>query len=325
MTLFASFDAWNSAALDFNRPIREFLTAGEVAGGEFTNTFPPFKIDDVRYRVGTLSLFLESTHFISWGDDGQESFVSGSDLEVSTLGDLIGGTAQFISEEISGVLSFAAVGFSIDAAEIVAARTTFSNTDDIAVLDQILAGNDLVGLSGSRDVFLAGSGHDLIDSGKGADQVFAGTGNDIVLGGQGNDAITGDAGNDVLFGDDGNDRLIGSDGNDLLGGGAGNDTLTGGRGADRFVFITSGGSGTDTITDFDGVTDRIIIRSNAIRFGDLTLRQDGTDVLVALGRVTLRLEDVDRADLTARDFGFDANGLIDSTVARFFNGWEFTV
>ncbi|MEL6618389.1 MAG: tandem-95 repeat protein [Pseudomonadota bacterium] len=68
-------------------------------------------------------------------------------------------------------------------------------------------------------------------------------GNDVLKGGAGDDTIFGEDGDDTLKGEDDNDVLDGGDGDDSLSGGKGDDALTGGDGAD----IVMGGANADTI------------------------------------------------------------------------------
>ena len=83
---------------------------------------------------------------------------------------------------------------------------------------------------------------------------------------------------------------------------AGDDTQTGGGGRGRFVVGADGG--TDQLTDFQDGADRIEFTSGAASFADLTLSQDGDDVLVAHVRGLIRVENVDVADFEAGDFIF---------------------
>ena len=322
MAMFGSVYAWNVNAIDFNQPVRELTSSELFAGGNVDFPLDPIAINGKSYAISMTPFFIETELDLRWGD-GNLSLISGSNFDFDEFGNLTGGTAQLIAQNIAGDLSFYVDGFKVDVADLVAAANTLANLDDIAVLNQMLAGNDLANLSEFNDVFRAGGGNDFVNCHNGADQVFAGSGNDLVVGGFGNDSVVGDLGNDILLGDAGNDRLTGSGGADLLIGGAGNDRLIGGFGPDRFFFGT--GAGSDTVQDFDGTTDKIVIRSGATGFAALTLTVQANDVLVTFSNVTIRLEDITRAELSASDFAFNGNAQIDSSVAQFFNGWEFTV
>lgn len=78
--------------------------------------------------------------------------------------------------------------------------------------------------------------------------------------------------------------------------------LIGEGGADSFVFYAS--QGTDVIRDFTLNEDSIVIGSGANSFGDLSMSQQGNDVLITLGTGTIRLEDVNIGALDAGDFVF---------------------
>ncbi len=197
-------------------------------------------------------------------------------------------------------------------------------------------GDDLIFGGRGDDIIDGGTGNDTIigDQINNNSQFLAigdGTGNDRITGGEGDDFVFGGGGIDFIFGDgrdesenDGNDELFGGSGNDFINGGGGddklsgdtgNDTLTGGSGADIFVF--AGDSDSDVITDFKAGVDKIeFVDKPAPSFidiflgatpvaaiGQVSLTQDGDDVLVAFGDDdTVRLQGVDATDLDANDF-----------------------
>jgi len=209
------------------------------------------------------------------------------------------------------------------------------------------SGNDIINGGDGDDTLLGGAGNDLIFGGDGDDALHGEDGNDTLIGGlggdntlyggAGNDTLGGSSGDDVLhggagndklmgdwmpydsngvryqgYGDDtlhggaGNDWLYGDEGNDALHGGAGNDHLLGGAGNDTFVYD----SGNDTIWDFTSGADVIDLTAltDITSFSDLSLRQDGTDVIITLpeeqGGGTLTLKHVKLSDLGADDFLF---------------------
>ncbi|MGE0574900.1 Calx-beta domain-containing protein [Reyranella sp.] len=111
----------------------------------------------------------------------------------------------------------------------------------------------------------------------------------------------------AMYGNAGANRMEGSAGNDTLDGRAGPDTLVSGLGTDTIVFAT--GYGADVVTDFTPGTDKV----NLSRVASLTdlaavlakASQVGKDTVIDLGNGdTLTLQNVDKASLTARDFGF---------------------
>lgn len=187
-------------------------------------------------------------------------------------------------------------------------------------------GNDrLVGQDGD-DIIAGGAGNDSLTGGIGDDRMLGGTGNDTLVGNSGNDTLKGGAGNDTLnggpdrnrlFGGVGNDYLVGRNGNDmfrgnagrdflsgqggndLLDGGAGNDLITTGEGRDRIVIRS--GHGLDRVTDFENGQDRIVL--GGLRFSDLTIRQQNSNVLIRNGNERLLLlENTAVEQINAADF-----------------------
>ncbi|MGF1498211.1 MAG: LamG-like jellyroll fold domain-containing protein, partial [Elainellaceae cyanobacterium] len=188
------------------------------------------------------------------------------------------------------------------------------------------AGNDiLIGGSG-RDRLVGGKGDDKLKGGDDDDILIGGSGRDRLAGGSGNDILKGKADNDILAGGADNDRLVGGRGDDKLKGQAGDDLLMGGGGGDRI----KGGAGNDQITGGKGDDiiiagagrDRVVLRRNqgfdrwsdfsdnsdrielgGIRFNQLTIQQEGKDVLISLGNEdVLLLQNVDVQQITQKDF-----------------------
>ncbi len=167
-----------------------------------------------------------------------------------------------------------------------------------------------------NSVYLGSSGDDVIDlsdsdsavyvtGGEGSDTITGGSSGDVLKGGEGDDKLTGNAGIDLLMGGEGDDTLIGGDGADILIGGEGVDILTGGAGADDFVFAT--GHGNDQITDFTFDEDKINLSvfNEITSFDQLSLTQDGTDVVLDLsshGGGVITLQNVTLSNLDADDF-----------------------
>ena len=164
------------------------------------------------------------------------------------------------------------------------------------------SGNDSLWGGSGGDSLAAGEGWDVVFGGDGNDMLSLGAGNDRGNGGAGDDRLLGAAGDDALSGGTGRDALNGGRGRDTLFGGQGDDTLTGGSGADTFVFL--GSHGADVITDFAPGQDTIDIRSGAASSAELSLRQDGTDVIIAFSQTVIRVEGVNLPDLGDADFIF---------------------
>ncbi len=243
-------------------------------------------------------------------------------------GRLVGGiaTGAIIRSHQTGA-DLAMVGMSISAADFSAAALTASTVDDRAIIGRILAGNDLLDLSGEKDWINSGAGKDLIASGGGNDNVSAGSGADLVTAGAGADTVIGGLGADILLGEAGSDRIFGGGGNDTIVGGAGNDILVGDGGADRFVFAR--GAGQDHIRGFTVGSDKIAIESGAANFAALAITQLGNDTVIRFGTVKITLDGIDDATVTATSFQF-ANalphiGVAGAAAQQWLDGWNYLV
>lgn len=152
------------------------------------------------------------------------------------------------------------------------------------------------------DRLQGGSGATVVNGYGGNDWMDGGTGNDRLFGSTGNDRLYGNTNDDRLYGGAGTDVLFGGSGNDWIEGEAGNDTLWGGSGADKFVFRP--GVGSDRIEDFQDGSDKIQIIGGPRGIGGLTFKTIGDDVRITFGTVTILVEDITRAELSATDFIF---------------------
>ena len=182
------------------------------------------------------------------------------------------------------------------------------------------AGDDVLMGNAGNDVLYGGEDNDLLNGGARADQLFGGNGADMLLGDAGADRLYGEdgvdilqgqlgldklyggAGDDALSGGGGDDKLFGGDGADALHGDKGRDQLTGGSGADRFVFEQDAGN--DVITDFEDGIDAIEFMIESFGFEDITLLQDGADVVVTHQGGQLTLIQTDVGTLDESDFNF---------------------
>ncbi|HEY9624977.1 MAG TPA: hypothetical protein V6C78_31920 [Crinalium sp.] len=143
------------------------------------------------------------------------------------------------------------------------------------------------------------SGDDLLQGTLQRDAIRGFTGNDTILGLAGNDRLLGDAGNDRLVGGAGRDILSGGIGSDILDGETGNDVITSGGGRDRILLRRN--QGLDRVTDFRNNQDKIDL--TGVSFGQLTLRQQGNDVVIKLrGTNVLLIEDIQQSLLNRADF-----------------------
>lgn len=167
--------------------------------------------------------------------------------------------------------------------------------------------------TGERDRLFGGEDGDILESsvGDGGNRLYGGDGPDELIAGVG-DRLFGGPGDDTFFlnalgADGGDNRAYGQSGNDtfFLGtndrvvGDAGDDvffvtteggnTLTGGDGADTFSIINAElPTSENIITDFVSGTDIIGISFAGITAPtDLTITQDGSDTLIAVGSLTV--------------------------------------
>ena len=203
-------------------------------------------------------------------------------------------------------------------------------------------GDDTITTAGGNDIIDGGAGADVIRAGAGDDIVTLGLGDGAGLvsgfaavGGAGFDtAILGPGflwntaswslygfeavvGNDLdniinghldsvnynFQGGGGDDTITTAGGDDVIDGGAGDDILNGGAGADSFIF--DGAFGEDVITDFEDGADLLDLSAGGLEFADLTITQDGLDVLIedGLGN-SITLLGITSSDITADDFFF---------------------
>ena len=216
----------------------------------------------------------------------------------------------------------------------------FAGTDDDDTIEGTSADNRLTGGDGA-DTFVFGLGHGtdtITDFTAGTDKIDLSAIVDITSVGDldywqdGDDAViyTGFCGggtirlegvslselsaSDFIFYQDeytgtaSAETLTGGAGDDTITGLGGDDTLTGGDGADTFVF--GSGHGSDTITDFTDGEDLIDLSAftGITGFGDLTVTQNGSNVVISLsgqtGGGTITLQNFTLADLDEDDFVF---------------------
>lgn len=182
---------------------------------------------------------------------------------------------------------------SIRSADLLEIQSTIAVTQDDITFDRDTLFVNVDGLRYEiRDTIMIRLGFDV----RGTNQP------DWLEGEAGRDRLTGLKGSDLLAGRGGRDVLFGGDGADTLDGGSGNDVLVGGRGKDIFVFRSGGQA--DTVSDFKDSIDRILVRTSADQFSELTLRQAGDDVIIRDDGVSFLIEATRLSDLSARDFLF---------------------
>lgn len=165
--------------------------------------------------------------------------------------------------------------------------------------DDIIYGNS------RNNVIYSGTGNDIVYAGSGGDKIYGQGGHDTLFGSIGNDTIDGGCGTDILSGSNGEDILVDTlgnnaflggfhddvitagDGNDFIAGGYHDDVLNGGGGYNVFAF--NRGDGRDTILPAAGAHNTLSL--NDVSYRDISLRKNGTDLIVDLGgnsQVTLK-------------------------------------
>ncbi|MEZ5843275.1 MAG: hypothetical protein R3D27_06015 [Hyphomicrobiaceae bacterium] len=234
------------------------------------------------------------------------------------------------------ILAGVEVVYGAGGADVIdASATTAANLDGRLAVFGGAGADDITGGAGN-DILFGGADADTLDGGDGNDVLYF-TSGDTLIGGAGHDygvaegaagasvalgaasgmeALYGNVGGDALDGAamttrvtldgrGGDDTIIGGSASDLLFGGSGNDTITGGAGGDFFYFAN--GFGADTITDFEDGSDRINLTAitGLDNFGQLTIAQDGADVLISVTATpadTIRVEGALVAQFSSADF-----------------------
>lgn len=212
---------------------------------------------------------------VVYGDGSIEEF-RGTGFRYNTSGEPTAGTVTSYAAFNDGQPLWYVEGGAVAATKIVASARTYSTSDDLRVVAEVLEGNDTISGGNYADVLYGFDGNDFVAGNGGNDSLFGHAGNDTIFGGSGGDYINGGAGvdsasfagssrnviaslsnssvntNDAigdqyasienLIGTSYSDALYGNGSANTLDGGSGNDTLIGGGGADRLL----GGAGIDT-------------------------------------------------------------------------------
>ena len=168
------------------------------------------------------------------------------------------------------------------------------------------AGADAIDCLGGDDVAQGLGGNDRLWGGLGADVLHGNAGDDRLWGGKGRDELHGGVGKDHLYGGRGDDVLHGGRGADRLHGDAGNDVLSGGDGRDLFVYGDAD-FGRDRIVDFEDGTDLLKFTGSGLRWGDLSVSNNGKGHAVVRVESTdssIVLEGVDASLIDQNDFIF---------------------
>ena len=132
------------------------------------------------------------------------------------------------------------------------------------------------------------------------------------LGAVGADQMYGTGFGDVIDGGLGNDRIDGGQGNDTLTGGKGDDYLAGSFGDDTYIFNV--GDGHDTISALADLADVDTLRFSDLNSADVTLSQDGADLLVLDNATGQQVAVTNQLGDGHDDFGIEQIAFADGTV-----------
>lgn len=214
---------------------------------------------------------------VDYGDGASEEF-RGTGFRYNTSGEPTAGTVTSYAAFYNGQRLFYVEGGAVAATKIVTAARTYSTSDDLRVVAEVLKGNDTISGGNYADVLYGFDGNDFVAGNGGNDTLYGHAGNDTIHGGSEGDYINGGTGvdsasyagsnrnvmaslsnpnintNDAigdqyasienLIGTNYSDALDGNGSANTLEGGSGNDTLAGGAGADKLL----GGAGIDTVS-----------------------------------------------------------------------------
>ena len=316
---FASFSGSpNTLAYTAGTTGTYFVTVHDTSNDTGGYTLYNLGQDTVRNNVSTTSQLVEGGQLVGEIDvisdsdwhriDAQQGQTytftlsgDGSALELENTRLILRDAAGNIVREVWGAVSSITHTATTSGPLFLDVRGHDNSQFGAYVLDVVSDAPSLTGTA-AADRLQGGAGATAINGAGGNDRLDGGLGNDRLLGSGGADRLYGNADNDRLYGGSGGDKLFGGSGRDTLDGGTGDDVLTGGLAADQFWFRAT--SGDDTITDFQDGTDRIRILSGATAFSGLTLTTVGENVRVSFGTVSIVIENITTADLSAADFLF---------------------
>lgn len=148
-------------------------------------------------------------YLVQWSDGVEDlgSAFLGSGFAVNSSNILTSGNVTGFAEAHWNGSAYAAhlyiEGLTVGAVALYNAATTVTTTDDFALLNGELAGDDIFYLSAFADIALGLGGHDEMNGEAGHDTLAGGSGDDTLRGGQGADQLTGGSGDDEIDGGDG--------------------------------------------------------------------------------------------------------------------------
>jgi serralysin len=185
-------------------------------------------------------------------------------------------------------------GYATDQVINLAAES-FSSAGNLTLNISIAAGvtiENAIGGAGDDDI-TGNSADNFVDGRDGSDEMSGRSGNDIICGRAGNDVISGDDSNDRIFGGTGANSISGDDGDDRL-------FVIFGENTVEF----SDDDGADVVVGYKPGTDHFDLTAvpGVDSFDDLTLSDQGDDVLVDYGSGTFLLKNTELSSLDASDF-----------------------
>ncbi|SFC35324.1 calcium-binding protein [Tropicimonas isoalkanivorans] len=261
----------------------------------------PFVFEDLSYDQYAELQWIYRVEFLS-------SVLLGKNVDFTDNG-LVGTVSAYFEaywQDGEPSIYWGLTGISMDAARLFQVSRTDGTKDDMALLEDVLSGDDRFDLSDYRDVVNGYAGRDVIVGNGGADVLSGNAGADRLLGGVDDDALNGNGNADVLKGQRGDDVLRGGRGDDALLGGRGQDRLIGGVGEDAFLYTEN--DGRDVVVDFADDVDTLVF-ADCLWTGDLTRREVvRTFATVENGDVVFDFGDGDRLivrDVTYRRDLFD--------------------
>ncbi len=322
MALFISTLRFDIDALDLHADFQGDLTVTDYGSHVVSFDAAPFGFLGINAQLPGFEATVETDLNIATST-GFITHVFADGLSYTSDGILTAGTIRTIEATIGADYAYELFGIATSAADFSAATQTQRFGDDRAVMMQMLSGNDNVYLSHFDDNFKSGGGKDLIIDSGGNDTIRSGAGADFVYVGDGRDRVAGGAGDDLILGGNGNDKLFGQAGDDVFLAGKGHDTITGGSGADSFVFTR--GDGTNVITDYQAGTDHILFIGKVAGLANLNITQVGDDTHVSFANVTLILQHVDSATISADDIGTGGGPVLVAAATDFVTDWVFAL
>jgi len=132
---------------------------------------------------------------VDYGDGAIEEF-RGTGFRYNTSGEPTAGTVTSYAAFYNGQRLFYVEGGAVAATKIVTAARTYSTSDDLRVVAEVLKGNDTISGGNYADVLYGFDGNDFVAGNGGNDTLYGHAGNDTIHGGSEGDYINGGTGVD---------------------------------------------------------------------------------------------------------------------------------